>query len=439
MNRFYRTVFAATLVYLYITLIVTVLTGAAIPLSSFACLYFGLFVFLLPAVSRKLKGFKWLFGVLGTVIALLGFLPILLWASASLPHYIGYGAAFVAAGIFLPLLRHATTRDDFANKFRAAVIITILVIIAIVAGAADNGLFRIKTEYVRTALNELVPVAVMLLASGILLMRGLRAAETIVDEKAFNRRQLRDTLIFAGIVAVVFFLDPFRHLGNVITFIGSKVIGPAIDFIGGLFGRIGKLFVISGQTNDYSHTFEPQQYQDVPVPALPLPPVSKPDDGPPPSMIKDNLEWVSAAFFVVVGVIMLIILIRQILKLRKRRANRGTGYPNEVRENLTEEVSRAKNARLSRRSSDPRVRMRYLYSEFLRYLRRLHVNLRSSDTCSDINTRASRRLFYANKADITEFTELYETARYRMDEAPTNTDAERMKTLLAGIRKSEKK
>ena len=69
MNRFLRTAYSTTLVYLYLTLFVVTFSGVSMPFPAFSCLYFGLLVCLLPGILRKLEGLEVLFTLLGAVTA----------------------------------------------------------------------------------------------------------------------------------------------------------------------------------------------------------------------------------------------------------------------------------------------------------------------------------------------------------------------------------
>ena len=104
MNRFFRTAYSATLVYLCLTLFGVLFTGVGMPFPAFSCLYFGLLLFLLPDISQKLIGKELLFSVIGTVTAMLGFLPIALWHCPML-HWLIHLSGITAAVVFLLILQ----------------------------------------------------------------------------------------------------------------------------------------------------------------------------------------------------------------------------------------------------------------------------------------------------------------------------------------------
>ena len=221
MNRFFRTAYSTTLVYLCLTFFVVLFTRIRMPFPAFSCIYFGLLISLLPVVSRRLAGKDRLFYVIGALAAVLGFLPLKLW-NCPTAHWVIHLLGIAAAAVFLSVLRYRTTHSDFMAKysFTAVMLLVLiaLVYLSMVTSVYRDGKAAERSEALNLAMNNIVPYAIVLLVTGVLLLRGLRAQEGIVDEHAFNRRQLRDTLIFAVLVTLVFVADPFLYLKKAATF-----------------------------------------------------------------------------------------------------------------------------------------------------------------------------------------------------------------------------
>ena len=100
-----------------------------------------------------------------------------------------------------------------------------LIYLATLTGIYTDGQAAARSEVMSLALNNIVPYAIVLLVTGVLLLRGLRAQEGIVDEQAFNRRQMRDTLIFAILVTLVFIVEPFVYLQKAVIFLFKFFLG----------------------------------------------------------------------------------------------------------------------------------------------------------------------------------------------------------------------
>ncbi|MBR0507832.1 MAG: DUF4129 domain-containing protein [Clostridia bacterium] len=440
MNRFFRTAYATTLSYLFLTLVAVLIVSTRMPFSAFSCLYFGLFLVLLPGAAPKRKGKKPTFLALGALVALLGFLPLVLFKSPLL-FYAVHAAGIALAAVFLTLLRHRTTHSDFKAKYHFTVILLLLVIgfvyLALLAGVDKNGLIKsFNRNTVQLALNTIVPLAITLLVTGVLLLRGLRAQEGVVDERTFNRRQIRDTLIFAAVVSVVFAVDPFPYLKQGLFFIINNVIRPAAGAIARGIARLMNLI---------SCTPVPiEEMQPTPEPTLdpegpPLVPMAEAeperyyiDDGPDLALTMAYIFLAAAAITLLA--ILAVQIVKLVKKLKNRNKKRGRGYPHETREALDPKDEPNDGEKPRKRSDDPRERMRYLYGEFLRHLRRISVAFDRSNTCGEIRNRAQSWM-HVDSDDISDFTDLYEQARYREKENPTDADAHRMKTLLGRIKK----
>ena len=439
MNRFFRTAYASAYVALITTLVAVISRGAHMPFLSFSCLYFGLVVFLLPEIVRKLGGLEALFGALGTLVALCGFLFLLKKPTL---YIISYAICLASAAAFVPLLRHKTTHNDFDGKFRFSLIaLGCFIALTMVAGLTEKNVFGINVDHVKQALKDIIPILIVLLSTGVLLLRGLRAQQGIVDERAFNRRQLRDTLIFGAAVTAVFAADPFHYLNVAADFVMDKVIRPLIELI-----RLGLKKFVELITNPH-----PPNYgynEDFLGPASPVnitPPPEMPVETLDPREVTKQSEQfyrtLVTIFMIVAAVLVLTFLIGQLTRLIKKLMNkdkmRGTGYPNEETTDLPPEGGDDREARPSRFSRDPRLRMRYLYREFMHHLKSIQIPIKPSDTCTDINSKAKSTLRCARE-ETEEFTSLYKPARYRLTKEPERADADRMKKLLGEIRERER-
>ncbi len=439
MNRFFRTAYAASLVYLCLTLLVVLITGVSMPFPAFSCLYFGLLLYLLPGAFPRLAGRERMFRILGAATAVLGFLPLALWRCPAI-HWFTHLAGLAAAAAFLSLLRHRTTHSDFLAKYRFTAILLLLLVgfvyLALLTGIYQDGQVSKRSEALRQALNSAVPYAIVLLGSGVLLLRGLRAQEGVADEQAFRRRQLRDTLIFAAIVTLVFAVDPFAYLHKAASFLFHDVLRPAARFLIQLLDQLLQLLARKKPLTASEPAPTPEATAD---PGLM--PVTEPVEAEPERYYVDGGDLsltIAYIFLAIAALILLLILALQIRKLirtlRQRGQNRGGGYPHETREALSPEEGTRRTGRLKRRGEDPRARMRRLYGEFLRYLQKARVRFDRTNTCGEIRRYAKRNLI-ADSSLLAAFTVLYEQARYRLKDAPTAADARRMKALLDRIKK----
>lgn len=437
MNRFFRTAYASTVAYLILALIAALITGVPVPFPAFSCLYFGLLVTLLPAATHKLSGKERLFVPLGALTALLGFVPLALWRCPLL-HYLIHGVGMLFGVVFLSVLRHRTTHADFKAKFQFTTVVVLVAIgfvyLMLLVGVDKSGILPGQSENVRVAVNGAVPFAITMLVTGVLHLRGLRAQAGVVDERAFNRRQLRDTLIFAAIVTVVFLTDPVSYLKTAADFLLNDVLRPAAAFLARILAAVLKLISCA----------RPEAEEPAPTPV----PTNDPNTLPAAELaetepeqyyyeggdVSYTLSYIFLAIAALVLALILAVELRKLIKsLRKRNKNRGRGYPHETREKLSPKAKPRDADHPRKRSADPRERIRFLYAEFLRYLRKIPVRFHKSNTCGEIERRAKTGL-HADPSDLGELTELYEKARYHQDEPPAEADAQRMKTLLNRVK-----
>ncbi len=442
MNRFFRTAYATTLVFILATIIVVSLTGVSISPLSFGCLYIGLFVFLLPDADDSLVKRRFICSVFGPLIALLGFLPIILTPGTGLLHYFAYGLGLIAAIVFLFVLRERTRYSDFEAVFRFSSIIVVFVVLCTVM-ASTSTIIPVSSENVMRAFTDSLLLVIVMLVTGFLLLRGLRAEQSVVDRKSFYRHQFHDALILTVIVAVISVINPFPNITVYLNFISTKIIDPATDALSRTLNSIIRWLSVKPPVPETA-TSAPDNSGTVNAtpPPTAVPGGAEPTVAPNAKQIEEEsnrfFKTLVIIFISIVALILLLIIIKElrklIHKLRNPDDNNGIGYPNEVREELPDDDSDKPGDKLSKRSPDPRERMRWLYGDFLKHLRKVkHVRVRPSDTCGEIGEVAARKIRQRD-AEIDEFTGLYENARYCSNEEPTLDDAERMKNLLGAIK-----
>ena len=437
MNRFFRTAYATTLLYLCLAFFGVLITGAALPFPAFSLLYFGLLLSLLPGVSPRAAGKERLFALLGAAAALLGFFPLALWRCPPL-HWVIQLLGIAAAAGFCRALRHRTTHAAFLAVYEFSVVAVLILIgftaLAMLTVIYQDGESVARAGRLRLALSCIVPHAIVLLASGVLLLRGLRAQRGM-DERAFNRRQLRDTLNFSVLVSLIFAVDPFVWLQKAVDFLLNRVLRPAVRDLG--------QFLVE-------HLRSPSQpelqAQGTPMPEAtaelnPIPPVEAAEAKVEQYYVEGNdlTRTIAYIFLAAAALALFCLLIRALRKLihelRRRNQNRGSGYPRETRETLPPEESGGEERKPRRRSRDPRERIRWLYGDFLRYLNRLRLRFGAASTCGEIRQRAEKRAA-GDPASLSALTALYEEARYRLSETPTEADERAMEALLRQIKKS---
>ena len=436
MNRFFRTAYATTFVYLCLTLSGVLISGAGMPFPAFSFLYFGLLMCLLPGVSPKLAGKERLFYGLGALTALLGFLPIALWHCPPI-HWFIHLLGIAAAAVFLSVLRHRTTHGIFMAKYEFSVILLLVVIGMVCLGMVTfiygDGQASERAALLKLALSNIVPYAVVLLASGVLLLRGLRA-QPGMDEQTFNRRQLRDTLIFAVIVTLVFAVDPFVYLKQAVYFLVTEVLRPGARGLVQLLSLLLKVLSRPKQPSEETMPIE-ETMEDGQIPVL------EPAEADTEHFHFTGDDLTRAIAYVCVAAAALALLCFLAVQIRKmirnlleRSRNRGSGYPNETREALPPEEGSKRKKKPKKRSSDPRERMRWLYGEFLRHLNKLRVRFAGSNTCGEIERRAEENAA-AGPETLSGLTALYEEARYRLEDAPTEADVQAMKEFVDKVKK----
>lgn len=390
MTRFFRTTFSVSITGLFLTLITGIATGVHVPFLSFSCVLFGLLIFLLPNVLQKYGDKSRLFALLGAVTALLGFLPILLLRCPTF-HYVTHGLFILSGAIFLGLLRHNTTYNNFKAKFGfvTAVTICLLVFVLVLATTpfkykySADGTLLLNRENTNVAMNDVIAYAIVSLASGFLCLRGLRGEKGVVSEKSFRRRQLRDALIFAGTVSIVFSAMPLFRI--VWQFLLNNVLAPFAQLLVRLLEKTG-ISVMQQPSQILSGSPQPTA-----APPTLSPEASSGSALPPEQIVPATLKSSTPLLFALTSLLLLIVLgiaAFILVKALRRLKQNDTGYPNESREALPETEQPKKEEKISRRSADPRARIRYLYADFLRRLRR--ISPKPQDGSPDIAAAGER-------------------------------------------------
>ncbi|MBQ6077208.1 MAG: hypothetical protein IJK88_03795 [Clostridia bacterium] len=393
MTRFFRTAFSVSLVSLLLTLVSGVATGVHMPFTAFSCLLFGLLVFLLPQSVPKLEGKETLFALLGAATALLGFLPLLI-LRCPVFHYVCYGLSVLAAAIFLVSLRHNTTHNNFKARFGFITVILICLLVYFVMSATTmrrnaNSVQStpvLDPEALKIALNDIIPLAIVLLASGVLCLRGLRAQNGAADEASYRRRQLRDALIFTVSVSVVFLVVPL--LKPVWSLLLENVLAPFARMLALLLERIVTGAMKSNALSQFEEAVasakSTQTSSQAAPNATPLPSsgTMTADGTPPPATIRQG-----DYLYLVIGLLVMAVIVTVaaiiLVKALRRFKKYERSYPNESREELPNTDEPKKEAKPSKRSADPRRRMRYLYADFLKHLRK--TALQRARTVADPN------------------------------------------------------
>lgn len=435
MNRFLRTAYSVIFVYLFATLVTVMWTNVDMPILALLCLLSGLLIALLPEIAPRLSGKEAASIPLGILTALLGFLPIRLFGCPSL-HYIAYGLGILTAIVCYFIFSKSTTHSAFMERFKLTVIMAAVIVfflfLLVLPVFKESGIVHFGFERIPKVAANIIPVFIMLLATGVLLLRGLRSEEGTIDQRQFTRRQVRDLMLFAIGVALVSMLDPIKHVTKALVFLYHNAFLPALKWVGMLIAAVIEWLFAPVPRTDHSYiidntpepipseTIRPQTTWN-PTAVIPY---EKPDINPSDSTLL--LIVISVAAVVLAAVF--IFVLRK--KLRNRRPNRG--YPNETVEEIEEEQQEREPAP-KKRSADPRMKVRYHYMEFMKYLIRSSVNVKKTDTCGEIGENAKAGL-RAENGKLDEIETIYEHARYRMNEPPTPADAERMKSILEDVR-----
>ena len=438
MNRFFRTAYSTTLVYLCLAFFGVLVTGAVLPITAFFCLYLGLLLFMVPGMQPGPDEKGRLLSGIGVLTAMSGFLPIALGHCPAV-HWLIHLSGIAAAAVFLSVLRHRTTHKSFLMAFCAAGV-SVFCLIGLVSLVLLTDIFKggeasARHETVSLAVNSAVPYVLVLLATGVLHLRGLRAQPgRMIDERLFNRRQLRDTLIFAILAALFFAFDPIALLGKALSFLFDHALKPAVRFLAGLLGSL-----LPSMSPGTQPVTAPHSAGDAAEPEPVL--IAEPAEVLTEPIPMETTEPAPAAAWIVTAVIALILLLllawvilRLVKNPPKPGRDRRSGYPNETYERLPGKKRSRRKGKPDKKAGDPRERMRYLYGDFLRCLQKRKVRFDQTSTCGEIRHGAEQQSA-ADPSTLSDLTALYEQARYRMQEMPAEADARAMKDLLDRIKR----
>ena len=436
MNRFFRTAYYTIYVYIYLVLFVVIPTGTEMPLPAFLCLFFGLFVGMIPDIFDGEPGKKPLFAVLGSLLALLGF-PVLRLFGSGWMHYLGYGLGLLACLLLCLFGRQPTSHKLFMDSLRKTVIlaaITIfIVLLVLVPVFIDGKLIDFGTEQLSILMGSLIPVIIMLLAVAVLHLRGLRSLQGGINRNAFRRRQLRDLLLFAAVVTIVYAFNPLAILGKGAAWIYNEALVPLLSLIA---KALSDLFRNRFDFNwNFGHVYEYEDLEGNPTnPAEQMPQ----EEVVPTESMPDAAEPSNNVLYIAVVILVLAIVLIHFLMLRKRKPKRsGQGYPNETVEAFEVEEEKKKEPIPRKRSMDPRIRIRYRYREFLKYLYRLRVPVENTNTTGEIEVK-SKDVITVDQEALDAFSTIYNRARYQQSENPSASDAEKMNELFMSIKQDHR-
>ncbi len=410
--------FFVAFVYGVVSMVLGTFTGAVLPAAAFVCLFGGVLLGRLPDVAEKLKRLRVLFLVLGALAALAGFA----FLPSQAAHTRSYAFLLALAALLVWRLRYEPRHYRFISVFRF-VCAAALVLVGTIFVLATADTLSPRRENAIAALSDVLPILVVMLACGILALRGLRAADSAVDRARFDRRQLRDTLMFFGFCALCLLVQPWRWLISLADLIYQRIVDPVSQGVDSLGDWLFRLLrnpnpsrpQPSGGNSGGSGS--PAPSAAAPAGGELLPPEETIEYGSIP------MAYIFAAFLIVALLIAAVILFSKLRKLPRRPRH---GYPNEELE-AVEEVEAPEGKPISRFQREPRMKIRFYYQNFLHRLCAKHVDLPRSDTCERISQRAAA--YCADGEALEEFTELYRKARYCAQEAPTAEDAARAKAL----------
>lgn len=430
MNRFFQTAYYTIYIYLYLAIFLGIASGAEMPLPAFLCLFFGLFIAMLPEVFDGQLGRKPLYISLGLLVALMGFLPIHL-ASGIRMQYIGYGIGLIAALLLYYFQRQQTSYYHFMSIFKRTVIIAsiliVLVLLFLLQIFIDAQIITFGREELKILFNSIVPVIIMLLAVGVLHLRALRSLRGGINRDAFRRRQLRDVLLFIALVTIVYAFDPLSFLARGAMWIYEVALLPLLSLIAKAFPKHIPDWFDFWQ---YREQNMPENTEDFGAAQM-----APQETAPPSEVVSDVVESSGNFQYIFVVILILIAVLVNYLLLRKKKTQRASGgYPSETIETIEEEEIETQPT-VKRRSLDPRIRIRYNYREFLKYLNRIRVPIADTDTTGEIEKK-STYTFPAAAETLEALSTLYDRARYHQSEVPSSSDAEKMHELVKSIKRS---
>lgn len=432
MNRFLRISFIIGMAYTLISLFTGSITGVMYPLGCYAMIWLGTLIFMLGEVIPKLKKYDVLLKCLGVIIEAAGFIFIII--NKCIPAYYGVHAVMLIGSVLLAiLLKYNTIYRDFAAKFKFSVLALILLfcLMGLMTGGSENVFFNM--DFTVASMINSIPPFIISIVMGILLLRGLRASVGIVDETEFNKRQLRDTVMFFGGCMLVIVTGLPALLARLAELVAKTIINPALLWLQKLMYNFVELLVNKNPpylpNNQGVVESTPNTVDITPMPTLGLtqPNTAAPVEDKSNEMIKILL----ILFAIILGAVILCIVISKLFKRGKRAVS--FGYPYEESETI-EDDGEGREKPISRHSRLPRQKIRYYYYSFLKHIHRKGGRLRRSDTCEQVADIAEE-LVNGHTQELREFSSVYRKARYNFNEETTSEDVKRAKQLLDSLSK----
>lgn len=434
MNRFLRVSFIVGMAYTLAGLFVGSITGVMYPFGCYAMMWLGTLVFMLGTIVPKLNRYDALFKPLGGVIEALGFIFIIINKCAPI-YYVFHAVMLVGSVLLAVFLKYNTIHRDFAAKFKFSVIAMLLIfcLMGLLTGGSENVFFNM--DFTVAAMINSIPSFIISIVMGILLLRGLRASVGIVDETEFNKRQLRDTVMFFGGCVLVIVTGLPRLIVRLAELISSTLINPLLLQFEKLMYNFVELLVnknppnVSGNQNIVQPTPNGVDITPMPTPGLTQSVTAEHVEDKSDEMVKILL----ILFAIILGAIILYVVISKLFKRGKRVVS--FGYPYEESETI-EDDAKMREKPVSRHSRLPRQKIRYYYYSFLKHIHRKGGEFRRSDTCEQVSDIAEG-LVKGRTQELKEFSGVYRKARYNFSEEPTSEDAKRAKQLLDSLSKQK--
>lgn len=429
MNKFLRISFVTGFIATLLSLLIQSITGCAYPIWCYIAIYTGTLLFMLNRIVPSLEAKRPLLQAGGIVFALLGNLLLLTYPVS---HFICNLLMTCLSFSLVFILKYNTIHRDFASKFKFSLVVFTVIYIVFALFSGETGYNLFNGEFVKQAISNSIPFLVITLAMGVLLLRGLRASSAVVSEKEFNRRQLRDTLIFFGACVLVWGTRLLKGIELLAKFLFADIIIPLLKHISDLLSKVEEALV-----NHNPVTSTPSPVKPTPYPTTELTPIPEltPSATLTPGQVVDNSEnMLETLMYIVLGIAVAFVLFIILTKLLKQGGRgRDMGYPNETSEDIGEIEQKPKEKPLSRRVREPRLRLRFIYSEFMTYVKRKGGQIMPSDTCSDIESNA-KAITYNKQDDVTALSEAYRKARYNLNSEVTAEDVKEAKKHLNSIK-----
>lgn len=434
MNRFLRISFIAGMAYTLVSLFTGSITGVMYPFGCYAMLWLGTLIFMLGVIIPKLNRYDILLKLLGVVIEASGFIFIII-NKCTPAYYVIHSIMLIGSVLLAVLLKHNTIHRDFAAKFKFSVIALLLLfcLMGLMTGGSENVFFNM--DYTVAAMINSIPSFIISIVMGILLLRGLRAAAGIVDETEFNKRQLRDTVMFFGGCVLVIVTGLPGLLVRLVELIAKTLINPMLLWFQKLMYNFVELLANKNPPYLPNNQGVVENTQNaVDITPMPTTGIAQPNTA---AQVEDKsnemIKILLILFAVIIGAVILYVVISKLFKRGKRAVS--FGYPYEESETIEDDGERREKP-ISRHSRLPRQRIRYYYYNFLRHIHRKGGKFRRSDTCEQVADIAEG-LVKGHTQELKEFSGVYRKARYNFNEEPTSEDAKRVKQLLDSLSKQK--